>query len=73
MAIKYIEKAEVPFIMNGLSDEFALVENPGYIFPKFEVVPLAKKLKSVTELEAVVVPDKTNNRQNDQGNMGGSR
>jgi len=55
MAIKYIEKAEVPFIMNGLSDEFALVENPGYIFPKFEVVPLAKKLKSVTELEAVVM------------------
>jgi len=55
MAIKYIEKAEVPFLMNGLSDEFALIENPGYIFPKFEVVPLAKKLKSITDLEAVVM------------------
>lgn len=55
MAIKYIDKAEVPFIMNGLSDEFALIENPGYIFPKFEVVPLAKKTRSITGLEAVVM------------------
>ncbi len=55
MAIKYIDKAEVPFLMNGLSDEFALIENPGYIFPKFEVVPLAKKTTSVSGLEAVVM------------------
>ncbi|KAB2909476.1 MAG: hypothetical protein LC102_11525 [Ignavibacteriales bacterium] len=55
MSLKYFSKAELPFWQNGLGDDFALIENPGYIFPKHEVVPLAKKFRELDELDAVVM------------------
>lgn len=55
MSIKYIEKSEIPFLCNGMGDDFAMIENPGYIFPHFEIVPLAKKLKTVEDITAVVM------------------
>jgi len=55
MSIKYIEKNEIPFLLNNLGEDFALIENPGYVFPNFEIVPLAKKAKKVNNLIAVVM------------------
>lgn len=55
MPIKYIEKNEIPFLLNNLGEDFALIENPGYVFPNFEIVPLAKKSKKVNNLVAVVM------------------
>jgi hypothetical protein len=55
MSIKYIQKNEIPFLSNTLGEDFALIENPGYVFPGFEIVPLAKKSKSVENIIAAVM------------------
>lgn len=55
MSIKYIEKSEIPFLYKGMGEDFAMIENPGYIFPRFEIVPLAKKSKKVEDIVAVVM------------------
>lgn len=43
------------FLFVTLGEDFALIENPGYVFPGFEIVPLAKKSKSVENIIAAVM------------------
>lgn len=55
MKKKFINKKEVKSLIAKLSDEFAIVKNPRYIHPEYELYPLAKKIKNVDRLVAAVM------------------
>lgn len=43
MASRFVRLSDVPGLAAELGDEFAVVENPGYVHPRFELYPLAPK------------------------------
>jgi beta-phosphoglucomutase-like phosphatase (HAD superfamily) len=55
MKKKFINKKEAKTLITKLGDEFAVVKNPIYIHPEFELYPLAKKIKTVDKLVAAVM------------------
>ena len=56
MKKKFVNKAEAKQLISKLGDEFALVKNPGYIHPEYELYPLAPKIKKpVNALTASVM------------------
>lgn len=56
MKKKYINKKEAQSAIRKLSDEFVVVKNPNYIYPEYEVYPLAKKIsKPLKKLTAAVM------------------
>jgi beta-phosphoglucomutase-like phosphatase (HAD superfamily) len=56
MKKKFINKKEAKELISKLGDEFAVVKNPGYIHPEYELYPLAPKIKKpVSGLVAVVM------------------
>lgn len=56
MKKKFANKKEAKQLISKLGDEFAVVKNPGYIHPGFELYPLAPKIKkSVSNLSASVM------------------
>jgi beta-phosphoglucomutase-like phosphatase (HAD superfamily) len=54
---KIIDKHNAAELLKNLSDEFAVVKNPEYIHPEFELYPLAPKLTSPLESLAAAVMD----------------
>ncbi len=53
---KIISKNEAVELFKNLSDEFAVIKNPEYILPEFELAPLAPKLTSpLANLTAAVM------------------
>lgn len=56
MKKKFANKKEAKLLISELGDEFAVVKNPAYIHPDFELYPLAPKItKSVSNLTASVM------------------
>jgi len=56
MKKKYISKKEAQLAISKLSDEFVVIKNPNYIYPEYEVYPLAKKIsKPLKKLTAAVM------------------
>lgn len=55
MKKKFINKKEAKSFIAKLGDEFAVVKNPVYIHPEYELYPLAKKIKSTDKLVAAVM------------------
>jgi beta-phosphoglucomutase-like phosphatase (HAD superfamily) len=55
MKKKFINKIEAKTLITKLGDEFAVVKNPVYIHPEFELYPLAKKIKTADKLVAAVM------------------
>jgi len=56
MSKKFISKNEAKKLIADLSDEFVVINNPLYIYPDYEIYPLAKKvLKPVKHLSAAVM------------------
>ncbi|MGQ9846517.1 MAG: hypothetical protein ACUVQP_03305 [Bacteroidales bacterium] len=55
MKKKFINKKEAKSLIAKLGDEFAVVKNPAYIHPEYELYPLAKKIKSTDRLVAAVM------------------
>ncbi len=56
MKKKFANKKEAKQLISKLSDEFAVVKNPGYIHPEYELYPLAPKIKKpVNNLTAAVM------------------
>lgn len=45
MKKKFVTKKEAKQLISKLGDEFAVVKNPGYIHPEYELYPLAPKIK----------------------------
>ncbi|MFN4110712.1 MAG: hypothetical protein ACK4G1_00430 [Ignavibacteria bacterium] len=43
MSIHLIDKKNAANNIQSLSDEFVLIENPEFIYPPFEIIPLTKK------------------------------
>ncbi len=44
--IKIIDRDEACGLMPGSNSEFAFIQNPGYIHPRFDIVPLASRITS---------------------------
>lgn len=56
MKKKFANKIEAKQFISKLGDEFAVVTNPGYIHPEYELYPLAQKIKKpVSNLTASVM------------------
>ncbi len=56
MKKKFVNKKEAKQLISKLGDEFAIVNNPGYIHPEYELYPLAPKIKKpVNALTASVM------------------
>lgn len=56
MKKKFANKKEANQLISKLGDEFAVVKNPGYIHPEYELYPLAPKIKRrVNNLTASVM------------------
>jgi beta-phosphoglucomutase-like phosphatase (HAD superfamily) len=56
MKKKFANKKEAMHLISKLGDEFAVVKNPGYIHPEYELYPLAPKIKKpVNNLTASVM------------------
>lgn len=55
MSIRVLDKNKAIKKIQSISNEFALIENPEFIHPKFEIVPLAKKIYHPESLLAVVM------------------
>ncbi len=54
---KIIDKHNAAELLKNLSDEFAVVKNPEYIHPEFELYPLAPKLTSPLDSLSAAVMD----------------
>ena len=52
-----ISKEEAITLLSQLGEEFALIPNPDYIHPRYEVVPLAPKLTAAAEPLVAIVMD----------------
>lgn len=57
MANKIVNKEEAVNKLAGLSEEFAVIQNPGYIHPEFEIFPLAPKNTGTIGRFAAAVTD----------------
>lgn len=57
MKKKFANKKEAKQLISKLGDEFALVKNPVYIHPEYELYPLAPKIKKPVETLAASVMD----------------
>ncbi|NPV12343.1 MAG: HAD family phosphatase [Ignavibacteria bacterium] len=55
MNIKIINSQEASENLLSLSDEFVIIKNPDFIFPGYEVVPLAKKIFNPENFIAAVM------------------
>ncbi len=56
MKKKFVNKKEAKQLISKLGNEFAVVKNPGYIHPEYELYPLASKIKKpVNTLTASVM------------------
>lgn len=55
MKKKFVNKKEAKQLISKLGDEFAVVKNPGYIHPEYELYPLAKKIRKTNKLVAAVM------------------
>lgn len=56
MKKKFVNKKEAKQLISKLGDEFAVVKNPGYIHPEYELYPLAPKIQNpVSDLTASVM------------------
>lgn len=55
MSIHFIDKKNAANNIQLLSDEYALIENPEFIYPPFEIIPLTKKIYFPDELIAAVM------------------
>lgn len=52
---KFVNKNEAAELVKVLADNFTIIKNPDYVFPDYEVVPIANKLNSVNEITALVM------------------
>ncbi|MDZ7386822.1 MAG: HAD hydrolase-like protein [candidate division KSB1 bacterium] len=52
-----IHPSEAPTLLEPLGQEFAIIENPAYVFPPYDVVPLAPKILTPRERLVAVVQD----------------
>ncbi|RPI60888.1 MAG: hypothetical protein EHM44_09640, partial [Ignavibacteriales bacterium] len=57
MKKKFANKKEAKQLLSKLGDEYAVVKNPGYIHPEYELYPLASKIKKPVETLAASVMD----------------
>jgi len=55
MNIKIVNQNEAIQSLSLLSDEFVIIKNPDFIFPDFEVVPLARKILQPEKIVAAVM------------------
>lgn len=55
MGIIFINKSEASKFLDKLSDEFVLIENPDFVHPEYEIIPLAKKVYHPEKLIAAVM------------------
>lgn len=55
MGIILINKSEASKFLDKLSDEFVLIENPDFVHPEYEIIPLAKKVYHPEKLIAAVM------------------
>ena len=54
---KFVTKAEASKYLNDLGNEFTIIQNPSYIHPNYEVIPLAPKLVKPSKKIVAVVMD----------------
>ena len=52
---KFVDAAEAQKLVSSLGGEFFVIQNPSYIHPELEVVPLAPKMSVVRDLTAAVM------------------
>ncbi|MCX8010289.1 MAG: hypothetical protein N3A61_04000, partial [Ignavibacteria bacterium] len=52
---KFIRHNEASKLLKTVGKEFVVVQNPNYIFPPYEICPMAPKLKSLNKLVAIVM------------------
>jgi beta-phosphoglucomutase-like phosphatase (HAD superfamily) len=57
MKKKFINKKEAKQLISKLGDEYAVVKNPGYIHPEYELYPLAPKIKKPVDALTASVMD----------------
>lgn len=55
MGIIFINKSEASKFLDKLSDEFVLIQNPDFVHPEYEIIPLAKKVYHPEKLIAAVM------------------
>ena len=54
---KFANKDEVYSYLSDTSGEFAIVKNPEYLYPQFEIFPLAEKIQSPRNRISGIVMD----------------
>jgi len=54
---KFITPPDASELIKQISEEYTVIQNPDYIFPSFEIVPLAAKITSPREKMQAVVMD----------------
>ena len=57
MATRFVRRGEIESLVSQLGAEFAVVENPGYVHPRFEIYPLAPKQTELSRGLSGVVMD----------------
>lgn len=55
MDIQILNSNKAIKLINSFSNEFALIKNPEFVYPEFEIVPLAKKIYNPQSLLAIVM------------------
>ncbi len=55
--VKSVAPAEAPALFEPLGQELVVIENPAYVFPPYEVVPLAPKIRTPRERLVAIVQD----------------
>lgn len=55
MNIKIVDQSQATQSLISLSDKFVVIKNPDFIFPEFEIVPLAKKITQPDKIIALVM------------------
>ncbi len=55
MSRKFVDRETARDLVGQLGEEFFVIRNPSYVFPKYEPVPLAPKKERVKDLLAVVM------------------
>ncbi|HEX2963162.1 MAG TPA: hypothetical protein VHO43_15290 [Ignavibacteriales bacterium] len=54
---KFIDNKDTYELLESLGEEFAVVNNPDYVYPPFEIYPMAEKIKSVPGIIPAFVMD----------------
>lgn len=55
MNIKIVDQSQAAQSLISLSDEFVVIKNPDFIFPEFEIIPLARKIFQPEKTIALVM------------------